>query len=771
MDAPLRDLPSEVVFKISGMTCANCALHVRKAIEGTDGVDGVQVDLSAQIALVRWRNPAIRNDAQVIKSVQAAGYEASLMERRGGRFDKSTKRRDWPARVLFAFGIFLFLMISEWTTEWHRQVWFHWLAFAAALPVQVVCGGRFYIGAWRQLKLGRSNMDTLVSLGSTSAFAYSVFALFSGSAQALYFMESVGIIAFVGLGHWIEGRMASKAAGAVESLLSLAPDRAKLLREDGNVEEVEASSLRFGQRIQIAPGERIAVDGKVLQGASTCDESTLTGEALPVEKSARQPVYAGTLNLSGSLTVEVTGAGRETALARIIGAVERAQHSRAEIQKLVDRISNVFVPIVICIALGTLFVWRLLPEQSADIHLWLSEYLWSAALPASVLAASVIHSAAVLIIACPCAMGLATPIAILAGTNVAAKQGILIRDGKALERCGTITQILFDKTGTLTQGAPKVAALKVISDKRRNAPVLSDWKELLFALASPSQHPLSQAVAKHLESTVLEISWSAWKEIPGKGVEALRTCPASGIEESFRLGSLRWLAAIGIDVGEVEDFARQQAQTGATILALATSKRVAAAVALRDRIQPAAIAVLQSLKKMNLSVSLVSGDQRQTTFALSRELGITSAHAEISPEGKANLIAALQRQGEKVCFVGDGVNDAPALEKADLGIAVRSASDLAKESADILLLRSDIQAVPQALILARKTLRAIKQNLFWAFFYNAAGIPLAALGFLNPLLCAAAMGVSDLVVVGNALRLRFCRLGRISWKNKRFRPN
>ena len=342
MNAPLRDLPSEVVFKIGGMTCANCAIHVRKAVERTDGVAGVQVDLSAQIALVRWRNLAIRNNAQVIKSVQAAGYEASLMERQGGSFDKSTKRRDWPARVLFAFGIFLFLMISEWTTEWHRQVWFGWLAFAAALPVQVVCGGRFYIGAWRQLKLRRSNMDTLVSLGSTSAFAYSVFALFSGSAQVLYFMESVGIIAFVGLGHWIEGRMASKAAGAVESLLSLTPDCAKLLREDGAVEEVEASSLRSGQRIQIAPAERIAVDGKILQGASACDESTLTGESLPIEKSVRQSVYAGTLNLSGSLIVEVNSAGRETALARIIAAVERAQHSRAEIQKLADQISNVF---------------------------------------------------------------------------------------------------------------------------------------------------------------------------------------------------------------------------------------------------------------------------------------------------------------------------------------------------------------------------------------------------------------------------------------------
>lgn len=756
MDAPLRDLPSEVVFKIGGMTCANCALHVRKAIEGTDGVDGVQVDLSAQTALVRWENLAIRNDAQVIKSVQAAGYEASLMERRGGRLEKSTKRRDWPASVVFAFVILLFLMVSEWATEWHRQVWFRWLAFAVALPVQVVCGSRFYIGAWRQLKLKRSNMDTLVSLGSTSAFAYSVFALFSGSAQALYFMESVGVIAFVGLGHWIEGRMASKAAGAVESLLSLAPDRAKLLREDGAVEEVEASSLRSGQRIQIAPGERIAVDGKILQGASDCDESTLTGEALPVEKSARQSVYAGTLNLSGSLTVEVTGAGRDTALARIIGAVERAQHSRAEIQKLVDRISNVFVPIVVCIALGTLLAWRFLPEQAKGLHLWLSEYLWSPTLPVSILAASVVHSAAVLIIACPCAMGLATPIAILAGANVAAKQGILIRDGKALERSGTITQILFDKTGTLTQGAPQVAAIKTVPDKRRNAPVLPNWKELLFALAAPSQHPLSQAVAKHLENTAPEISWLAWKELPGKGVEASRTCPASGTEERFRLGSLRWLAAIGIDISEVEEFARQQAQTGATIIALATPQRVVAAVALRDRIQPAAAAVLQALQKMNFSVSLVSGDQRQTTAALGRELGIVSAHAEISPEGKADLIAALQRQGEKVCFVGDGVNDAPALEKADLGIAVRSASDLAKESADIILLRSDIQAVPQALILARKTLRAIKQNLFWAFFYNAAGIPLAALGFLSPLLCAAAMVFSDLVVVGNALLLRFC---------------
>ncbi len=748
MDTPLRNLHSEAVFKIGGMTCPNCALHVREAIEATDGIAGVRVDLSAQTAFVQWTHSGLQNKASVIEAVRAAGYEAAPVAK---------KRGNWPASVVFAGAAFVFFMLSEWVLGWHQQSGFRWLAFAVALPVQVFCGSRFYAGAWRQLKSGRSNMDTLVSLGSTAAFAYSVSALFLGLAQPLYFMESVGIIAFVSFGHFIESRVAGKAAGAVESLFSLAPDQAKRLCEDGAIETVDAASLCPGQRIQIAPGERIAVDGNILQGASTCDESMLTGESLPVEKSTRQPVYAGTLNLSSLLTVEVTGAGKDTALARIIGVVERAQNSRAEVQKLADRISGIFVPIVVCIALGTLLAWLLLPETTDAIHVWFSNYLWSTAIPASALAAGAIHSAAVLIVACPCAMGLATPIAIMAGTNAAANHGILIRDGKALERSGTITRILFDKTGTLTQGRPEVAAVETIPAGQPNAPALSDWASVLLALAAPSQHPLSQAIGKHLGNTEPGIAWSVWKEIPGKGVEATRTSPDSKTEETFRLGSLRWLVELGTDIGPVKDFACKQAETGATVIALAGPEGIAAAIALRDRIQPGAATVLRVLKKMRLSISLVSGDQRQTTAAVADTLGIASAHAEISPERKADLIAALQRQGEKVCFVGDGINDAPALEQADLGIAVCAAADLAKESADIILLRSDIQAIPQALALARATLRAIKQNLFWAFFYNAAGVPLAALGFLSPLLCAVAMGVSDLVVVGNALRLRFRR--------------
>jgi Cu+-exporting ATPase len=462
----------------------------------------------------------------------------------------------------------------------------------------------------------------------------------------------------------------------------------------------------------------------------------LTGESLPVEKQPGSRLYAGTLNLNGYIVMNVTAIGEATAMARIIAAVERAQNSRADIQRLADRVSNVFVPIVLLLAIAAGLWWGLAPREAHQVSAFLGRYLWNPRVPATPLAAGILSAVAVLIVACPCAMGLATPVAIMAGTNAAAKRGILIRDGIALEKAGWITVLLADKTGTLTSGTPTVVATE------------GGEFSLAASLAAGSNHPLSQAVAK---LSAERIPLEGWLEIRGSGVEA----------GAARLGSLAWLEQSGVDMAGRGGFIEKWTAVGATILGLAVERELKALIALQDAIKPDARAVVEQFERSGLKVFMVTGDNRRTAHAIATQAGIAAenVYAEIKPEQKAELVKDLQRKGERVAFVGDGINDAPALEQADLGIAVTQASDIAGEAADIILLKSDIRAVPEALDMARKTLRTIRQNLFWAFFYNAAAIPLAALGFLSPILCAAAMGFSDFIVIGNALRLtRSCEI-------------
>jgi Cu+-exporting ATPase len=428
--------------------------------------------------------------------------------------------------------------------------------------------------------------------------------------------------------------------------------------------------------------------------------------------------------------MNVTAVGEATAMARIIAAVERAQNSRAEIQRLADRVSNIFVPIVLVVAVATGLWWGLAPHEAHRVSTFLARYLWSPIAASTPVASGILAAVAVLIVACPCAMGLATPVAIMAGTNAAAKRGILIRDGMALEKAGRITVLLADKTGTLTAGKPLVVA--------------TEGGELALAasLAARSNHPLSQAVAK-LEAERQPIE--GWREVRGAGVEA----------GEARLGSLAWLAECGVDFSAHKSFIDKWSASGATILGLAIGRELKTVIALQDTLKPDAVQVIAQLAEGGLKIFMVTGDNRRTAQAIGQQAGIAAENifAEIKPEQKAELVKKLQGDGERVAFVGDGINDAPALEQADLGIAVNQASDIAGEAADIILLRSDIRALPEALELARRTLRTIHQNLFWAFFYNAAAIPLAALGFLNPIICAAAMGFSDLIVIGNALRI------------------
>ena len=776
LSQPLADanLPTAVTeLRVDGMTCNNCARHVTEAIQSVPGVRSATVTLESQRASVRWTDSPSANVTAVLDAIKNAGYEAKLIEadkdHTGG-----PQQNNWHFNLWLGGIVTLFLILGEWGFGLGMAPWFQWLAFALAGAVQVFAGAQFYRGAWRQLKLGSANMDTLVALGSTTAFAYSVWALISGTGGHVYFMEAAAIITLISLGHWMEARVSARASGALKSLLQLAPPTARRIQkpearshkpERGRLdirklsfssspieEEVPVAELRVGDLAALRPGDRVPVDGLVVEGDSAVDEAMLSGESVPVDKSPGSELYAGTVNVNGRLVMRVTATGEATALAHIIAAVQRAQTSRANIQRLGDRVSNVFVPVVVAIALGAGFWWGFAPESAMRVHALLRQFLWPAHPPVGA-AAGFIIAAAVLIIACPCAMGLATPAAIMAGANAAARRGILIRDAVALEKAGKITAIILDKTGTLTSGELAVTGPWTPNESEA---AVHQAQKFAAAMARPSSHPVSKVLAGFASD---QVELENWKEIPGAGVQAERNS-ADGGKEVVRLGSLSWLQAGGIKLPEGDAVIEKWKSDGATLVGLAKGTSLIGVFALRDFLKTNARKTVGQLQQQGLKTFLLTGDNPQTAAAIAHQAGIApeNVFAEVRPEQKAEFVKKLQAQGERVAFVGDGINDAPALTQADLGIAVSRASDVAREAADIILLKSEIEAVPEALGLARATLRTIEQNLFWAFFYNAVGVPLAAMGFMSPVLCAAAMGFSDLIVIGNALRLRRWRL-------------
>ena len=795
--------PTELA--ITGMSCGNCARHAMEALQGVPGVRSAAVSLEPGGAAVRWDAGAAQDVPALLRAIAGAGFKARVIE-------ASAKK---PARqALAGWELNLWLgalcaapiMIGGWLPGVGSTSWFGWVSFVLASVVQVFAGARFYRGAWGQLKAGRSNMDTLVALGSTTAFAYSAWAILSGRGGHTYFMEAAAIITLISVGHWLESRVSVRASGALRQLLNLAPELARRANPDGTETEVPVAELKAPDLAVLRPGDRVPTDGEVVEGASAVDESMLTGESLPVDKAAGSQLYAGTVNLNGRIVMRVTATGEATALAHIIAAVQRAQTSRANIQRLADRVSNVFVPLVVAVALAAGLWWGLAPASAGHVHDWLGRFLWTAHAPPGPLAAAFITAAAVLIIACPCAMGLATPAAIMAGSNAAAQRGILIRDGVALEKAGLVTAVVFDKTGTLTTGRAEVVEVwdrgewgegrnPKAENRRKSEGAKSEVQacglRLAAALARHSSHPISQAIAQ-LSSSGYELE--EWEEVRGAGVQgrirdqrsevrgqgseagsthppatnhasrftfhASRLTPQAPPSQTARLGSLRWLTESGVSLAPGNAFIEKWSSQGATLVGLAIGNSLHGLFAIKDTLKPGAADVIHGLERQGLNTYLLTGDNALTAASIAALVGIPADHvfAEVRPEQKAEFVKKLQRQGMRVAFVGDGINDAPALEQSDLGVAVSRASDIAREAADIILLRSDIEAVPEALGLARATLRTIKQNLFWAFFYNAIGVPLAALGFMSPILCAAAMGASDLLVIGNALRLRRWRL-------------
>lgn len=743
------------------MTCGNCARHVTEALQAVPGVRSAAVNLEGKSASVRWAQGADQNDKALTHAVEKTGFKARVVEACACHHDHGEhKVAGWQLNLWIGVLGTAPLMLGEWVFGLALTSWFQWFSFAVTAVVQVFGGAPFYRGAWRQLKVGSSNMDTLVALGSTTAFVYSVWALFTGYGGHLYFMESAAIITLISVGHWVESRVSLRASAALRHLLELAPQRARRKNPDGTEADVPVGEIRVGELVILRPGDRVPTDGEVIEGESAVDESMLTGESVSVEKKFGSQIYAGTINSNGRLMMRVTATGEQTALAHIIAAVQRAQTSRANIQRLGDRVSSVFVPIVTVIALAAGLWWGLAPESAHHVHAWLSNYLWPAHPPIGNLAGGFIIAAAVLIVACPCAMGLATPAAIMAGSNAAAQRGILIRDGVALEKAGEVTAVVFDKTGTLTAGKMSVVAhwdgksnseirnpTQIQNSKSEESKEQSWAVNIAAGLARDSKHPISQAIAGLSREAV---GVANWEEVRGAGVQGV----VEG--EVAKLGSLTWLQQTGIDLARGKEFVAKWTGEGASVIGLAVGTSLCALFAVKDTLKEGAADVVRRIRSQGLRVCLVTGDNRATAESIARQVGIEpeNVFAQVRPEEKSEFVKKLQQQGERVAFVGDGINDAPALEQADLGIAVSRASDIAREAADIILLRSEIEAVPESLGLARATLRTIKQNLFWAFFYNAIGIPLAALGFMSPILCAAAMGFSDVVVIGNALRLR-----------------
>jgi Cu+-exporting ATPase len=713
-----------VRLSIQGMTCASCVSRVEKALLRVPGVTSAQVNLASETATVEGVK-GVFTAAQLIRAVADAGYQAGLAEA-----DRPPVRAESRDGRHVALAIVLTLpLVAPMVGLLFGRHWMlnAWLQLALATPVQFWLGARFYRVGWKALRAGAGNMDLLVALGTSAAYGLSVwllmFAPHAHGEMHLYFESSAAVMTLILLGKWLETRAKRQALDAIRTLQSLRPDRARL-RHEQEEREVPLEEVRVGDLVVVRPGERIPVDGIVLEGDSHVDESLLTGESLPVGKDPGAQVTGGAVNKDGLLLIETKAIGAETALARIIRLVENAQAAKAPIQRTVDRVSAVFVPIVIAIALVTVLAWGLSTQE------------WQQAL---------LNAVAVLVIACPCAMGLATPAAIITGTGVAARHGVLIKDAAALEVAHALRTVAFDKTGTLTQGRIRLTRLEPCSGDRRAV------LEIAAALQQGSEHPLASAVLEEArtQGTATRLA-QGLRALPGRGV--------TGVVEgrSLYLGSARLMQEQGVDTGSMQALAQELMEAGNTVSWLArtdVAPTLLALLAFGDRVKPEAHAAVRALQRDGIRTVLVTGDNPSSAQAIGRDLGIDEVIAEVLPADKAEIIARLQRNG-RVAMVGDGINDAPALAAADVGIAMGTGTDVAMHTAGITLMRGDPRLVAAAIDISRRTYRKIYQNLFWAFIYNIMGIPLAAFGLLNPIIAGAAMAFSSFSVVMNALWLK-----------------
>ena len=717
---------------ITGMTCASCVGRVERALSKVPGVLSATVNLASERARVEVLGAV--DAAPLIQAVEAAGYQAQPLSPDKAPVDNA-ERRLARERVTVMIALLLAApLVIPMFGNLFGQHWMlpAWAQFLLATPVQFILGARFYVAGWKAVRARTGNMDLLVAIGTSAGYGLSLYqwwATPAGQMPHLYFEASAVVIALVLLGKYLESRAKRQTSAAIRALEALRPARAVRV-VDGREEDVAIAALRLGDLVLVKPGERFPVDGAVVEGHSQADEALISGESLPVSKEPGDHVTGGAINGDGRLLVRTTALGGETVLARIIRLVEDAQAAKAPIQKLVDRVSQVFVPAVLAIALLTLFGW-LLAGATAEVAL--------------------INAVAVLVIACPCALGLATPAAIMAGTGVAARHGILIKDAEALEVAHAVTAVAFDKTGTLTSGEPHIVQLYALD---------GDEASLLRqagALQRGSEHPLARAVLKRCAEVGLSVPEIAQSQsLTGRGIAGMLD------GRSLALGNRRLLEENALPMGELADKAHAWETDGRTLswlIETAPQRRVLGLFAFGDSLKEGAAEAVAALARRHIRSHLITGDNRGSARVVAEALHIDDVHAEVLPADKAATVTALKQDGAVVAMVGDGINDAPALAAADVGIAMGSGTDVAMHAAGITLMRGDPRLVPAALEISRRTYRKIQQNLFWAFIYNLVGIPLAAFGFLSPVVAGAAMALSSFSVVSNALLLK-------TWKPK-----
>jgi copper-transporting P-type ATPase V len=707
----------ETELAVEGLSCASCAARVERALAGQPGVGEASVNLASGRSHVVY-DPQRTTVDDLARAVERIGYRVGQARAERADADAANRReqRAWLWRIALAAPLAVVVLVLGWAAA--DDPWARWASLALAVPVQFVAGWPFLRGAAERARTLGANMDTLIAVGTLAAFCFSAYEVFAGGD--LYFDTATVIVALILLGRYLEARARGAASGAIRKLLELGSEEARVV-VGGQQRTVAVERVRVGDLVRVRAGERIPVDGRVMAGAAAVDESMLTGESAPVEKAEGDRVAGATINLNGALTVRATAIGADSALARIVRLLEQAQRGKPSVERLADRVSSVFVPVVVVIAVLTVLGWSLLGADPTG---------------------GLIAAVAVLIIACPCALGLATPTAIMVGTGRGAELGLLIKGPEILERCRRIDTVVFDKTGTLTRGELVVTDVRVAAGERRDE-VLG----IAAALEAGSAHPIARAIAAATRASPPEVSGFA--ERAGYGVEARLG------ERQAVAGRGQLIVELGIELpADIERVTGELQGAGRTVVLVAWDGRVRGAIGVADTPKPEARPVVDELHRMGFQVALLTGDNARTAAAVAGELGIERVLSEVLPEDKVAEIAGLQEEGRVVAMVGDGINDAPALVQADLGVAIGTGTDVAIEAADITLLSGDVDGVLDALRLARRTYRHIVQNLGWAFGYNTAAIPLAAVGLLNPVVAAAAMAFSSVSVVANSLRLR-----------------
>jgi len=746
-DAGYGVVTATVEIPLTGMTCANCAMTIERTLsKNVPGVLKASVNFATERARVEYI-PTLTTIDEIIAAIEKAGYgairpdeliEGEDTELAARKAEIQNQTRKFLTGLIFTVPLFFLSMGRDFGLIgiWAHAVWVNWLFFALATPVQFYTGWDYYIGGWKSLKNGSANMDVLVAMGSSVAYFYSLAVLcYSPFGEHVYFETSAVIITLIKLGKMLEARTKGRTGGAIRKLIALRPKTATIL-EDAKEREISLSQIKVGDVLIVHPGESIPVDGVVLEGESAVDESMLTGEPLPVDKHPKAKLTGGTINGEGRLKFEATRVGKDTVLAQIIRLVQEAQGSKAPIQALADRVAAVFVPGVIGIAFLTFFLWWAIGGDFIPAMLRL---------------------VAVLVIACPCALGLATPTAIMAGTGKGAEKGILFKNSESLEMATKLNTIVLDKTGTITMGKPSVVFV-IMSDA-----LIKDEEELLRLGASVergSEHPLGQAIVKEAKKRGIHLSEpDAFRALRGLGVQAK-------IEgQEVLVGKPNWFDEMGFTFDDVKDQVRSLQNEGKTVMMVVVDRKLAGLIAVADTVKPESAEAIEELHEQNLKVVMLTGDNEHAARAIASEVNIDEIVAEVRPEEKSTKIKELQDKGEKVGMVGDGINDAPALAQADVGLAIGTGTDVAIESGDVILASGNLRGVSKAIQLSRATMRTVRQNLFWAFFYNVVLIPVAAgvlypfeflpafLRQLHPIFAALAMSISSITVVSNSLLL------------------